>query len=272
MTLKRISIALFLLVASPLLQDVTSFSSPPASLVSLRARYYHHHHSNVANPFTTSSTTSTTTTLQAIPSWTYYSLAHVIGGTSGTPIVISGTKKGSWFDRIPKPAINPPNFVFGPVWTILYSLMGVSVSRIVKASSAPSSSSSAAAGVLKLWYGHYALNLLWAPIFFGLKRFRLGFIISSLLVVTLARILPLYHAIDPTAAYLQIPYLLWLTFATVLNYQFCVLNPANGIGVNEAMRQDELIKSGDGEEGYNDAMLKNDIDKLQRDAAKYAGL
>ncbi len=146
--------------------------------------------------------------------------------------------------------------------------MGVSVSRIVKASSSSSS------GVLKLWYAHYALNLIWAPIFFGLKRFRLGFMISSLLVLTLSGIVPLYHAIDPIAAYLQIPYLLWLIFATILNYQFCVLNPANGIGVNEAMRQAELIqneKSGGGGE-YTDDMLKNDIEKLQRAAAEYAGL
>jgi len=267
MTLKRLAAATTLLLAAGgSLQDVTSFSPP--QVLSSRSRLPP---KNIAatNSNLASKSSATTTSLHAmtIPSWTYYSLAHILGGTTGTPIVISGTKKGSWFDRIPKPKINPPNFVFGPVWTLLYGLMGVSVSRIVKAAS---SSSAAASGALKLWYAHYALNLIWAPIFFGLKRFRLGFIISSLLVLTLAGILPLYHAIDPTAAYLQIPYLVWLMFATVLNYQFCVLNPANGIGVNEAMRQAELIKKSGGE--YTDDMLKDDIEKLQRAAAEYAGL
>mmetsp|Transcript_23381 Transcript_23381/g.35832 ORF Transcript_23381/g.35832 Transcript_23381/m.35832 type:complete len:277 (-) Transcript_23381:1243-2073(-) len=265
MTLKRPATALLCLIVGLLVvQDVASFA-PPAlpPAVSSRTNNHHHHHSKVANP-----STSTTTTLHAtIPSWTYYSLAHVIGGTTGTPIVISGTKKGGWFDRIPKPKINPPNFVFGPVWTLLYSLMGVSVSRIIKASSPQSSF------VLKLWYGHYALNLIWAPIFFGLKRFRLGFMISSLLVLTLGGILPLYHAIDPIAAYLQIPYMLWLSFATVLNYQFCVLNPTNGIGVNEAMRQADLIKNEEESGGeYTDDMFQSDLKNLQRAAAEYAGL
>ena len=99
--------------------------------------------------------------------------------------------------------------------------------------------------------------------------------ISSLLVLTLAGILPLYHAIDPIAAYLQVPYLLWLCFATVLNYQFCVLNPADGIGVNEAMRQAELIqkekeKSACGE--YTDDKFQSDLKELQRAARDYAGL
>lgn len=260
MTLKRlVAAAAALLLLLHAADEVTSFSLPAASLTS--SRRTHDHHPASANPTKSKSSTS----LQALPSWTYYSLAHVIGGTTGTPIVISGTKKGSWFDRIPKPSFNPPNSVFGPVWTLLYSLMGVSVSRIVKSTTASSSS------VLKLWYIHYALNLIWAPIFFGLQKFRLGFIISVLLVVSLGSIMPLYHAIDPIAAYLQVPYLYWLLFATVLNYQFCKLNPMdNWDGKNEAMRQAELCK--DGMAVYNDVMLQNDLRGLQKDAARYAGL
>jgi len=97
--------------------------------------------------------------------------------------------------------------------------------------------------------------------------------ISSMLVLTLGGILPLYHAIDPIAAYLQIPYMLWLSFATVLNYQFCVLNPTNGIGVNEAMRQADLIKNEEESGGeYTDDMFQSDLKNLQRAAAEYAGL
>ncbi len=170
--------------------------------------------------------------------------------------------------------------------------MGVSLSRIVRAASSSASApvlvsgpfaqwSLAASTVLKLWYGHYTLNLIWAPIFFGLQKFRLGLIISSLLVLTLGMILPLYHAIDPIAAYLQLPYLAWLCFATVLNYQFCVLNPVDGEGVNEAMRQVELIQQeenssssggGGGGEEYTEDKFQNDLKELQRAARVYAGL
>lgn len=168
----------------------------------------------------------------------------------------------SWYNRIPLPSWNPPKAVFAPVWTTLYTLMGISVSRIV-ASGSPSANVAT-----RLWGLHYGLNLIWAPIFFGLKRLRLGLIINLLLVTTLGYTLRLFHSIDPLSAYLQIPYLLWLVFATKLNQSICKLNPTVD-GSNEAMRQADLCASGD---GYNDAMLADDIQKLQDAAAKYAGL
>ena len=70
------------------------------------------------------------------------------------------------------------------------------------------------------------------------------------------------------AAYLQLPYLVWLMYATKLNQAICRLNPMVG-GVNEAMVQADLCADG---EGYNDAMLQYDVKRLQADAARYAGL
>ena len=198
--------------------------------------------------------------LEAVPSWAYYSVGHILGGCTGTPIVVRATK--SWYNRISLPPWTPPNFIFGPVWTTLYGLMGFSVSRIAK-SGAPMANIAT-----KLWSIHYALNLLWAPIFFGMKRLRLGFIVNLILIATLGVTLPLFHRIDPLSAYLQVPYLLWLIFATKLNQSICQLNPTVG-GINEAMVQADLCISGP---GYNDAMLQFDIKKLQTAAAKYAGL
>lgn len=127
--------------------------------------------------------TSTVTTLAMlppnIPSWAPYSLFHIVGGTTGTPIVVRATK--SWYKRIPLPSWTPPNFVFGPVWTLLYGLMGVSVSRIVKASTANSNA-------LNLWKVHYILNLLWAPLFFGFQYLRVGLFINVALVLSLIHI------------------------------------------------------------------------------------
>jgi tryptophan-rich sensory protein len=212
---------------------------------------------NVGNP---PSVKVKQTALEAVPSWTYYSIGHILGGCTGTPLVLRATK--SWYRRISLPAWTPPDFVFGPTWTTLYGLMGFSLSRIAK-SSGPTTNTAT-----KLWAIHYALNLVWAPVFFGMKRLRLGFIINLILIVTLGLTLPLFYRIDPLSAYLQVPYFFWLIFATKLNQTICQLNPTVA-GINEAMVQADLFRSGP---GYNDAMLQSDIEKLQSAAAKYAGL
>lgn len=201
-----------------------------------------------------------------LPPWAIYSLGHILGGTTGTPIVIRTTK--SWYKRIPLPSWTPPNFVFAPVWTTLYGLMGYSISRILKAGINSSVNSYYQTLAIKLWTLHYALNLLWAPLFFGCQCLRAGFLLNILLVASLLGILPLFHAIDPMAAYLQLPYLVWLMYATKLNQAICTLNPMVG-GANEAMVQADLCADG---EGYNDAMLQYDVKRLQADAARYAGL
>lgn len=137
----------------------------------------------------------------------------------------------------------------------------MSVSRIVNAGVSSSNA-------LKLWQVHYVLNLLWAPLFFGFQYLRVGLVINFALVSTLLVILKLFYAIDPVAAYLQVPYLLWLLYATKLNQAICKLNPMIN-GMNEARLQADLCFDG---EGYNDAMLEYDIAKLQAAAAKYVGL
>ena len=139
--------------------------------------------------------------------------------------------------------------------------MGVSVSRIIKASM-PNSNA------LTLWKIHYILNLLWAPLFFGFQYLRVGLIINVALVTTLLMVMRLFYLADPIAAYLQVPYLLWLIYATKLNQAICKLNPMVD-GINEARLQADLCAGGD---GYNDAILEYDIAKLQSAAAKYAGL
>ncbi|KAL7535720.1 hypothetical protein ACHAXR_006686, partial [Thalassiosira sp. AJA248-18] len=198
----------------------------------------------------------------AIPNWALYPLGHIVGGMSNAPVVIRTTK--TWYKRIPKPSWTPPNFVFSPVWTTLYGLMGLSVSRIA------ASGSTSTKLATQLWAFHYALNISWAPVFFGFRNFRLGLIINFFLIASLGYILPLFHSIDPLSAYLQIPYVIWLISATKLNQTICKLNPMLG-GVNKAMILADLYASGDGD-GYNDEMLQYDIKMLQNAAAEYAGV
>ena len=201
----------------------------------------------------------TATSLAAVPTWALYSLGHVVAGTSNAPVVTRALK---WYRRIALPSWTPPDSVFAPIWTVLYSLMGVSVSRIATSGSALTRTAT------QLWMFHFALNISWAPVFFGFQNLRLGLVINALLLLTLGSVLVLFARIDPLSAYLQIPYLCWLVCATILNRAVCRLNPTVG-GKNAAVEQAELCSKG---EGYNDAMLQYDLKGLQAAAAKHAGV
>mmetsp|Transcript_485 Transcript_485/g.1018 ORF Transcript_485/g.1018 Transcript_485/m.1018 type:complete len:246 (+) Transcript_485:317-1054(+) len=202
----------------------------------------------------------TTQLKAAVPSWLPYSVCHLAGGCTGTPIVMRATRaESSWYKRIPLPSFTPPNWVFAPVWTTLYGLMGVAVSRVVRAGTPMDNA-------VKLWTVHYGLNLLWAPLFFGLQRFKTALGINIMLLATLAGVLKQFYLIDPLSAYLLAPYLLWLSYATVLNWAVCRLNPTVN-GNNKAKIQAGLCAFGD---GYNDAMFQYDLKQLQIAAASYA--
>jgi tryptophan-rich sensory protein len=178
-----------------------------------------------------------------LPPTAWWAVGHVVGGALATPLVVQATK--TWYRNIDLPSWTPPNRVFAPVWTTLYSCMGVAAGKIYY--SRPVSKLP-----MILWSLHCALNLLWAPMFFGLQRLRLGFLISLGQIVSLAIILPVFYQIQPLSAVLLLPYLSWLMFASYLNQAICKRNPTT--------------------HGYNNAMLQADLCQLQRDAAKYAGV
>jgi len=194
---------------------------------------------------------ATTTGLAAVPSSLWWILGHVTLASSGVPIVTKGTRNDGWYRKIDLPSWTPPDKLFGPVWTFLYTCMGLAVSRISKLSS--SSSSPTNNPLLIFWAIHFGINLVWAPVFFGLQRFRLGLFISYLMVGSLAVILPLFYAVDPISAFLLVPYAFWLSFATFgLNVAICRRNPTKN--------------------GYNEGMFQAQLKKLQNDAAVYAGI
>ena len=173
-----------------------------------------------------------------LPPSVWIVLGHTTIPFSGIPFVMNGTRKGGWYSQIDLPSWTPPNALFGPVWTCLYTCMGLAVSRIVKLSSDPLLKNP----LLGLWAFHFALNVVWAPVFFGLQRFRFGLGISYGLVATLGLVMRNFHRVDPVASYLLIPYALWLSFATFgLNVAICKRNPTKN-GYNEGMFRAQLIK------------------------------
>jgi tryptophan-rich sensory protein len=124
----------------------------------------------------------------------------------------------SMYNTLNQPALSPPGWVFPVVWTILYILMGVSSYLIA---TSPSQKKQEA---LLLYAIQLFLNFIWSPIFFGLGNYFLAFLVLLLLWYVIVKMIRAFFRIDPTAALLQIPYLLWITFAGYLNLAIIFLN------------------------------------------------
>lgn len=124
----------------------------------------------------------------------------------------------TWYAELDKPPLNPPNGVFGPVWTTLYLLIGLSLYKFWTAE-----------GSEKKWgyivYGtQLALNALWSIVFFGLQQPLLGVIVIALLDIAVIATVILFYKHSKLAAYLLLPYLLWISFATYLTIGVWTLN------------------------------------------------
>lgn len=125
-----------------------------------------------------------------------------------------------WYAGLNKPSFNPPNWLFGPVWTTLYLMMGVSF-FIIWAYYTRSSFYKLAITVFLI---QLFLNLLWSFLFFGLKNPLAGLVEIFFLWTAILLTIILFFKISKTASILLIPYLLWVTFASVLNYFLYKLN------------------------------------------------
>ncbi|MBI2598419.1 MAG: tryptophan-rich sensory protein [Candidatus Diapherotrites archaeon] len=125
-----------------------------------------------------------------------------------------------WYSTIQKPVFTPPNWVFAPVWTTLFLLMGISL-YLVWNKGFENKKSKTAVSVFGLQLG---LNVLWSFLFFGLQNPLLAFIEIILLWLAILATIILFYRISKSASYLLIPYLLWVSFATFLNYSIWVLN------------------------------------------------
>ncbi len=123
---------------------------------------------------------------------------------------------GEWYAALEKPPFNPPGWLFGPVWTTLYILIGIAGWRVWQAARSTSS--------MSLWWAQMALNFAWSPVFFTLHNIGAAFaVILALLVVILAFIVLTWKR-DKTAAQLFIPYVAWVAFASLLNGSILSLN------------------------------------------------
>ena len=143
-------------------------------------------------------------------------LVNVVGGA---PALLAGPDS-AWFQGLDTPALYPPGWVFGVVWTALFTLLGVALALVWLAGTDRRDVRTA----LALFALQMAFNVAWTPAFFALENLLFGLaVIVALWPLVLATIVA-FDRVDRRAAALLVPYLLWVTFAAVLNYQFWAVN------------------------------------------------
>jgi benzodiazapine receptor len=132
---------------------------------------------------------------------------------------VTATSVGSWYAALAKPPFNPPDWVFGPVWTTLYAMIAVAGWRVWRRRS-----ERGAGSALIAWGVQLALNLAWSFIFFGARL--IGAALADIVVLLAAIVLTaiLSWRVDRLAGVLLMPYIAWVSFATVLNASLWKLN------------------------------------------------
>lgn len=142
----------------------------------------------------------------------------------------------TWYATLEKPLLNPPSWVFGPVWTMLYIFMGIALFVVWRS---PSRQSKRWAYV---FFGvQLVLNTLWSIVFFGWQNPQLAFFeLVALWLAILATIITFYR-ISHTAAWLLVPYLVWVSFAGYLNFSIWQLNPTSASALNELLETHQNI-------------------------------
>lgn len=126
----------------------------------------------------------------------------------------------SWYTTLNKPFFNPPNWIFAPVWTILYIIMGIAAGMVWSK------------GFYHKWVQtalyHFIfqllLNGLWSIVFFGFKSPGLALLVIIALLILILLTIKWFKVVSKTAAYLLIPYLAWVIFASILNFSIWQLN------------------------------------------------
>jgi len=124
-----------------------------------------------------------------------------------------------WFASLNRPSFSPPNWIFGPVWTVLYILLGISLFLIWK--QIPSKERN---GALWIFSVQMFLNFIWSFVFFYFNQIGLALIVIVGLWISIVFMLISFYKLKPSAAYLNLPYLLWVTFASILNAGYFILN------------------------------------------------
>ena len=145
----------------------------------------------------------------------------MIVGVGAVMGLISNSGYGNaWFDALAKPAVMPPGWVFGLAWTILYALLGIDLALALSAQR-----SAARTSGITLFAIQLLLNFSWSPLFFGAHQVKLALAVIVAIFLLSLGALRRFWQFSRTAAWILIPYLAWLGFASFLNLEILLLNP-----------------------------------------------
>jgi tryptophan-rich sensory protein len=156
-------------------------------------------------------------TIEPLPLLVALALPLAVGALGGAA---TATSVRTWYPTLRKPAFNPPGWIFGPVWTLLYLLMGVSMYLVWTGSR----SRSGRLRTASWWVAQLVLNLVWSLVFFGRRAIGPAFGEILVLWLAIAATIRAAAAERPAAAALLLPYLGWTTFAAILNGSLWYLN------------------------------------------------
>lgn len=150
-------------------------------------------------------------------------LVLLLGFASGR--LVPAGDADAWYAALAKPALTPPGWAFPVVWTLLYILLGLALALVLNARGARGRGTAVA-----LFAAQFALALAWTPVFFGAHRIALALAIIVAMVVIGSLAAAAFARVRRAAAWLMVPYLVWVTFAGVLTWRIGQLNPlADGL-------------------------------------------
>lgn len=134
--------------------------------------------------------------------------------------VSGSTQENVWYQMLIKPDIQPPGWVFGVVWPTLYLMLGLAFAMVLHARGARHRTQAIALFVMQ-----FLINLTWSPVFFGAHKVTAAFYIILVMLVMAIATTVAFARVRKAAAWLMVPYLVWISFASILNFQIDQLNP-----------------------------------------------
>jgi benzodiazapine receptor len=140
-------------------------------------------------------------------------LLVVVGGSF---VIGTQSTPGPWYEGLDKPPFNPPSWIFGPVWTTLYVLIAIAGWRIWMIN--------AGSLAMQFWFAQLVFNWAWSPVFFVAEMLWVALAVIAVMLALIVGFIVTARKRDTLAAWLFVPYLAWVSFATLLNFSIAVLN------------------------------------------------
>jgi len=151
--------------------------------------------------------------------WLLVGLIILINLLGSIGAIFTSTGQGTWFEKLKKPSFNPPNWLFGPAWALLFTLMGIALYFVIT-----SQNSQVKTLALTFFIIQMILNILWSFLFFKSQNPLGAFIEIIILIIMIITTIFFFYKTNKISGYLLIPYLLWTSFASILNYNLWKLN------------------------------------------------